>query len=194
MATAKLVGMDEAIANLLAMPEYLRGEVTRRAVTEGAEILQADMIATTSAFRSSKRHKGGQGHISDNIIIHERRNPEAYLQAEKDNAIALLVGPSKKAFHAYFVEHGWNHPIGPRITYTTKRGDRWNPAGHTYTTGRLKRGTGRAAHSQMGTSRSRFVAGKAWAEAVFNRSGKAAREAMISSYRAAIARWGSGKR
>jgi len=71
----------------------------------------------------------------------------------------LFAGPErKKGYYGYFLEHGWKHPIGPRTTYTTKRGDRWKTGGSTYTTGRAQTiHRRRYAASQMGTTQSKQI-------------------------------------
>jgi len=117
----------------------------------------AAAIVYRDAARAAAPRKTGQ--LAASIKVIEGRPITGTLMGETRKR--LFAGPEKKkGYYGYWLEHGWKHPIGPRITYTTKRGDRWNPAGHTYTTGRLRRYTGKAAHSQMGTESFKWIKSK----------------------------------
>ena len=101
------------------------------------------------------------GQLAASIKVIEGR-PQRALTGSTRNR--LFAGPEKKkGYYGYWLEHGWKMPTGPRLTYKTRRGDRWNPAGHTYTTGRRWRISGAgAAHSQMGRANYKQIPARPW--------------------------------
>jgi len=122
----------------------------------------AAAVVYRDAARAAAPRKTGQ--LAASVKVIEGRPISGTLTGETRKR--LFAGPErKKGYYGYFLEHGWKHPIGPRTTYTTKRGDRWKPAGSTYTTGRLRRYTGGYAASQMGTTQSKQIPARPWFEA-----------------------------
>ncbi len=68
----------------------------------------------------------------------------------------LLIGPTKKkGYYGFFLDKGWRHPVGPRVTLSTKRGK-------VFTTGRLARPAAGNTHSQRGVSGYRIVSPRYW--------------------------------
>jgi hypothetical protein len=68
----------------------------------------------------------------------------------------LLIGPTKKkGYYGFFLDKGWRHPLGPRITLSTRRGN-------VFTTGRLARPSSGNTHSQRGVSGYRTIAPRYW--------------------------------
>jgi hypothetical protein len=58
----------------------------------------------------------------------------------------LLIGPTKKkGYYGFFLDKGWQHPVGPRVTLSTRRG-------RVFTTCRLARSASGNTHSQRGVS------------------------------------------
>lgn len=107
MPEAHTQGLQDCLGALRALPASLRGTVLRQAVYEGAEIFAR---AIKNAAPKGGSHRNSKfGPIAENIIIYERKRSDLFIEAEKDNALAVLVGPNKKAFYAYFVEHGFIH-------------------------------------------------------------------------------------
>jgi hypothetical protein len=141
----------------------------------------AAAVVYRDAARAAAPRKTGQ--LAASVKVIEGRPAKGVLYGETRRR--LFAGPEKKkGYYGYFVEHGWKAPTGPRVTYTTTRGDRWNPAGHTYTTGRrrrvesmVSRQGGRTA-SQMGRTSYKKIDAKPW----FHRS---QRNADSSAARAA---------
>jgi HK97 gp10 family phage protein len=101
-----LKGMDSAIANLRRLSKSMQGQVNREAAYEGAEILASEIIRQSPRGSFDDKPNPKKGHIAQNIIIYERKRKDTYTEGEQNASISLLVGPNKKAFHAYFYEHG----------------------------------------------------------------------------------------
>ena len=68
----------------------------------------------------------------------------------------LLIGPTKKkGFYGFFLDKGWRHPLGPRVTLSTRRGK-------VFTTGRRARPAYGNTHSQRGVSGYRTIPPGYW--------------------------------
>lgn len=134
------------------------------------------------AIRSAAPQKTGQ--LKSSAKIFESKDRKVL---SGENRKRVLVGPEKKrGFYGYFLEHGWKAPRGPRVTYTTIRGDRWNPKGTTYTTGRLRRTTGGAASSQMGREEFKQIPARPWFDSAVKGADSAAETAAESAMNAKL--------
>lgn len=112
MASIRITGESQVIANLRALQFKLRERAIDKAAKAGAEIARSaiQQNAPTDPDRSKlskyidKEHtKLRHPPIKDNIIIYKRRRS----WDEKGESIAYLVGPNKLGgFHGYFIEHG----------------------------------------------------------------------------------------
>lgn len=155
-----------------------------RETSEEAVLAAEDAAAEVyrSVIQAAAPHRTGQLEASVKII---EGRPGKGLTG--DTRRRLFVGPEKKkGYYGYWGEHGWKHPIGPKVSYTTERGDRWNKAGHTYTTGALKRGTGKAAHSQMGTEQYKQIPARPWFDAAVKSADAGAEQAATEAFNAKL--------
>lgn len=97
-------GMQAFAKRLESIGKDLAGKAMREAVTAAANTYKSEMEARAP------------GSIKAKIIVYERKGETAYTQAQKNLQISLLVGPSKDAYYAFFLEKGWMH-----------RGGKWIP-------------------------------------------------------------------
>ncbi len=83
------------------------------------------------------------GELAGSVKIVESRDRQ---QMTGNPRRRLLIGPTKKkGYYGFFLDKGWRHPIGPRVTLSTGRGK-------VFTTGRLARPSSGNTHSQRGVS------------------------------------------
>lgn len=101
----------------------------------------------------------------------------------------LFVGPEKKkGFYGYFVERGWNAPLGSSETFYAKRGGlarsyrEQGLPGRPFESRRVARPAGRAAHSQQGLTRTRQILGTLWFRQAMFHSDSAAYAAAEAAF------------
>lgn len=101
-------GTDKVVQKFMQMKNSLRGDLLRKSIMEGGALAKRNLEAAAPQAKSQpKRRKWGP--LFQNIIIYERRRRDIFIQAEQDNALAILVGPNKQAFYGYFLEKGYMH-------------------------------------------------------------------------------------
>jgi HK97 gp10 family phage protein len=103
---AKVIGMDKIIANLNKLSADVRGNLNRQAVMAAAEIARDEIRRQSPYGKEEQRGMRKHYHIAQEIVIEEVKRPTSYTQAEIDKVIAMKVGPSRRAFHGFFIEHG----------------------------------------------------------------------------------------
>jgi hypothetical protein len=143
MATVKIEG-PSLMDQLQAIPEAFRGEATRKGVTAAAKIFQ-EGIERNAPVGPRLPRKRPHFPIAQNVAMKEVRDPDIIYKAAADMATTFIVGPTKKAFQAWFIEKGW-HAMGR--------------------SGRRGRTATKRTHSQRGTSGGNFIAGIHFVERV----------------------------
>lgn len=162
---------------------------TMRQAVPAAEIAAARKYR--SAARAAAPVDSGQLRRSINIIESKDKSP---LYVGLDSGAGglrrrLFVGPEKKqGYYGYFVEHGWNAPLGPSETFHALRGglarsyrERGLP-GRPFESRRVARPAGRAAHSQQGLTKTKQIAGTLWFRQAIARADAAAYAAAEAAF------------
>jgi hypothetical protein len=143
-------------------------------VYEGAEILASEIRRLAPRGPASETPNAKKRRIAESIILYERKRKDAYTEAERDESISVLVGPSNKAFHAYFYEHGRD---GFEVKPDKKKALRWISGGKSI----FSRG-----HKVGPQQANRFI------HHAFMAKAEAAKQAMIRVYRDAVGRQRNG--
>jgi HK97 gp10 family phage protein len=102
VASARVIGEAQTIADLRALQFKMRDKALIKAAHAGAEVAKAAIEKNAPVARVENRNKRETGPIRNNIIIYQRRRTHE----EKGTAVSLLVGPNKLGFYGYFIHHG----------------------------------------------------------------------------------------
>lgn len=113
MAQVAVSGFSDFAEELKKVDVDLRGRILVKACEATAEVLRGAVEA--------KAPLGLSGVLWSSIMIYRRKNPRMF-QADEDNEARYLVGPSKQAFYAYFLEFGYTARAKGDIVVRTRAG------------------------------------------------------------------------
>jgi hypothetical protein len=161
----------EAATEFEALRKLL--EATSRETVAAAEDAAAAVYREAIAAAAPRK----TGELAGSVEVVESKNKTVLTG---DARRRVLVGPTKKkGFHGYFVEKGWKHPIGPRVTLATRRG-------RAITTGRRARAAHANTHSQRGVSGYREIPGRPWFKAAVRNADARALAAAEQAFNAKL--------
>jgi hypothetical protein len=170
MAGIEMKGFEDLKRDVEAFARAVQDEALKEA--EDAAARAVVKIVEAAAPRES----GALAASVEAVESHDRR------QLTGDTRRRLLIGPTKKkGFYGFFLDKGWKHPKGPRVTLQTRRG-------RSFTTGRRQRSAHGNTHSQRGVSGYRQITGTKWFSRLAPNMESAARSAGEAAFASKINR------
>jgi hypothetical protein len=164
MAGIEMKGFEDLKRDVEAFARTVQDEALKEAEDAAAQAI-VKMVEI-----AAPRDSGDLARSVEIVESHDRR------QLTGDTRRRLLIGPTKKkGFYGFFLDKGWKHPIGPRITLSTRRG-------RVFTTGRRARAGYRNTHSRRGVSGYRTIPGTKWFSNLTPRLESAARAAGETAF------------
>lgn len=109
MVSIKFQGGPELEKAISALVQEMRPQVRLEALRQAGEPMRQRMDDLAPA------HPSGEDpapHIKGSIVMSPVRKVDGVALHDDESAIA--IGPSKDAYHAWFIEHGWVHHSAAR--------------------------------------------------------------------------------
>jgi len=188
-ASVKVIGLEKLRADVAHLKQEIAEKGLNSAQNAAARVAKYAAITAAPVNSEWETAKGKKisGWLRSTIGIFRQRTKELSMGIDDYDVPSVKVGPSRRGFYGYFLEHGW-HPSGPaqevwmknpnKTTWLYSKhnvGASWKDPFKAITRRQARGNMQSGAHSQHGIAQGKFIPGTNW----FSRAIESSMDAMM---------------